>query len=479
MKWLEILREIFSPIGFFLERKRKQCSRLRDQRGSFDTLANDIESAHERSLNLADLRGMEPEYISNMTVHSWKEDADSDTDDDLLTMSPTTIERLDRGPSTADPFKDKLSPEDIELSDAMATSAAAISGYDDNLKVFRLATLLGLEMGASMISNLEAIKKESWFMKLLPLLINVLRGLPLIAVPAVYYSEGDESSIEAGVLTFFAIHLVLAAIGALADTGAQNPNLWGKIARWFIVHVSFVKFVREGLSIDNIGPMPPPVILLSDGGHTENLGILPLLKKKLQKILVVDGGYCSNEKKYGESLLKALMLARRELNCSFIGQGGRDVISDLLDNFVKLQQPNKRKPRHFKFKVEYYENGRKVGEGDILLIRPRDPRKGENSEVKTWEEFGLHLEARDWGTSPYLKGEDVDKLTFCCCVCCNKKSCLSGLSEFLCHKFPNHSTANQFFTPLMFSAYHREGFRACVEAEAAEFLKDNCDVHGV
>ena len=28
----------------------------------------------------------------------------------------------------------------------------------------------------------------------------------------------------------------------------------------------------------------------------------------------------------------------------------------------------------------------------------------------------------------------------------------------------------------MFSAYHREGFRACVEAEAAEFLKDNHDV---
>lgn len=251
------------------------------------------------------------------------------------------------------------------------------------------------------------------------------------------------------------------------------------------MHVSFVRFVREGLSIDNIGPMPPPVMLLSDGGHVENLGILPLLKKQLKKIIVVDGGSYSNENEYGECLLKALMLARRDLNCSFLGQGGRDVISDLLENFVKPQQPEERKkkeekkPRHFKFKVEYYENSHKVGEGEILLIRQRDPRKGENSEVKTWEEFGLHLEARDWGTSPYLKGEDVDKLTFCCCVCCNKKSCLSGLSEFLCHKFPNHSTANQFFTPLMFSAYHREGFRACVEAEAAEFLKDNCDVHEV
>ena len=121
--------------------------------------------ANERSLTLADLEGLDPEYISNMTIHSWKKKGDSDSDNDLLTMSPTTIERLDRDPSTVDPFKDKLRPQDIELSDAMATSAAAISGYDDNLEVIRLSTILGLEMGATVISNLEAIKKEIWLMK--------------------------------------------------------------------------------------------------------------------------------------------------------------------------------------------------------------------------------------------------------------------------------------------------------------------------
>ena len=115
------------------------------------------------------------------------------------------------------------------------------------------------------------------------------------------------------------------------------------------MHVSFVKFVREGLNIENIVPTPPPVMLLSDGGHVENLAILPLLKKKLKKIIVVDGGYYSNEMKYGEDLQRALMLARRDLNCSFIGQGGRDVISDMLENFVRLQKPDERKPRHFRY----------------------------------------------------------------------------------------------------------------------------------
>ena len=157
-----------------LKRKQKWDSVHREQRGSFNSLADDIEPVKKRSLNLADLRDVEPEpepeYISNMTIHSWKEEEDSDSDDDLLTMSPTTIERLDRDPSTVDqspddPFTGKLGPQDIELSEAMATSAAAISRYDNNFEVLRLSTILGLEMGATVISNLEAIKKEGWLMK--------------------------------------------------------------------------------------------------------------------------------------------------------------------------------------------------------------------------------------------------------------------------------------------------------------------------
>ena len=81
----------------------------------------------------------------------------------------------------------------------------------------------------------------------------------------------------------------------------------------------------------------------------ENTGILPLLKKKLKKIVMVDGGYSTDENRYGDDLLKALMLARTELNCSFIGQGGRDVISDLLDTFVKPNKPDVRKPRYYRY----------------------------------------------------------------------------------------------------------------------------------
>ena len=97
-------------------------------------------------------------------------------------------------------------------------------------------------------------------------------------------------------------------------------------------------------SKDNTGLMPPPIMLLSDGGHIENLALLPLLKKRLNKIIVVDGGYKDGQKLYGESLLNALRLARTKLNCSFLSVSKRgeieddndfDVITDLMNTFVK------------------------------------------------------------------------------------------------------------------------------------------------
>ena len=117
------------------------------------------------------------------------------------------------------------------------------------------------------------------------------------------------------------------------------------------MHISYVNFVREIFSKNNIGPMPPPILLLSDGGHVENLAILPLLKRRLPKIIVVDGGYKEEEKFYGESILNAMTLARTKLNCSFVSEDGNDVISDLLERFVKPQAGEY--PRYYKFVLRF------------------------------------------------------------------------------------------------------------------------------
>lgn len=78
--------------------------------------------------------------------------------------------------------------------------------------------------------------------------------------------------------------------------------------------------MRKMLNIVNVGPKPPPVLHLSDGGHYENLGILPLLKRRLENIVIVNGGFTERIDQSAYDLLFALELARTKLNCSFEGR---------------------------------------------------------------------------------------------------------------------------------------------------------------
>ena len=132
--------------------------------------------------------------------------------------------------------------------------------------------------------------------------------------------------------------------------------------------------------------------------------------------------------------------------------------------------------------MQYYqknsdsEGKTKVGEGEILYIVPRHPSKAvKTKEYVTWKDalhdISVELPADQWGNGPELKAEEADRLTFCCCECCHGNTC-RGFSEAMCEAFPQHSTNNQFFTPSMFSAYHREGYRASMEAKVEEFLNE-------
>ena len=106
------------------------------------------------------------------------------------------------------------------------------------------------------------------------------------------------------------------------------------ICRWFTINVAYVSFIRKTISMTNQGPNPPPVLRLSDGGHIENLGILPLLKLRLEKIVAVNGGRTIRDEDYGSTLLAGLDMARKKLGCSFSGMDGRDITEDIRDNFV-------------------------------------------------------------------------------------------------------------------------------------------------
>ena len=118
------------------------------------------------------------------------------------------------------------------------------------------------------------------------------------------------------------------------------------VHRYFAVHVPYISFVRKTIGILNHGPNPPPVLRLSDGGHVENLGILPLLKLRLKKIITVYGGRASSEQAFCNTLLKALEMARKKLRCSFTGLDGRDITEDIRNKLVEKSPGNQ--PRSYR-----------------------------------------------------------------------------------------------------------------------------------
>ena len=237
------------------------------------------------------------------------------------------------------------------------------------------------------------------------------------------------------------------------------------------------------------GPEPPAMLHLSDGGHIENLAILPLLKRRLQRIMVVNGGETVPDSSYGDDLIHAMELARKKLNCCFLSENGSDVLRDIKEKFVN--KAPRQQPRSYRFKVHYYEKDNEHGEdkkgdeGEVILIAPRHPENGipqHRDRVIQEEDWRNIVGSGDWGPGPDLEAAEVDRLTGCCCECCHCDSCCvcsctnkccSCLRKCCWGVFPQHSTANQFFTPAMFSAYHREGYRACVEADAANFLLES------
>lgn len=119
--------------------------------------------------------------------------------------------------------------------------------------------------------------------------------------------------------------------------------------------IFFVRFVRGFLNVSNVGEKPPEYLRLSDGGHYENLALLPLLEKRLEKITIFDGSCNPGGDKYADSLLNALKLAGEKLRCSFFGENGRDVNEDIKDKFLKVIL--KKRLRCYRFRVRYYDEG--------------------------------------------------------------------------------------------------------------------------
>ncbi|KAK3728945.1 hypothetical protein QZH41_016810 [Actinostola sp. cb2023] len=426
------------------------------------------ENVYDRPLTLGDLANVQPEFKCNVTINNWrKTSTERENDYVVLTLSPKDIKRVDYGQEEKE-FRSEefVQPGDIKLSTAMTTSAAVLS--HDQLRV-----VIGLGFGNNIVA--QPGLTTDCMSKVVPLIVQVCFGIITIGFPVALYFHGKTIWEQVGTSLFVCFMIILALI-AILPTGASTPGLIERFTRWCIINIYHVRLLRQVVGVTNNGSTPPPVMSLSDGGHAEILGLLPLFKLRLPRIVVVNGGALKHGDTYASDLLAALKQAREKLRCSFTGISGRDILEDIREKFV--EKPPGNQPRCYRFKVTYYEIsgfvGKEVGEGEVLLLMPRHPEDG-MSRFKDYKwsdldgDVKLDLDESAWGSGPALKASDVDRLSGCCFECCHWKP-FNFILNPLMGRFPFHSTFNQMFTASQFSAYHREGYRACLEGEAAEFL---------
>lgn len=126
------------------------------------------------ALTLDDLDDVTPTYIGCVTVNRWRRTpSPREAHYEVLTMSPHGIERLDRAPEDEE-FHGKLTPMDVYLSDAAATSAAALDPdggrmVNDEAHIRDLKAMLGLSLGASIVADKRHEEKRHFC-------VQVMRG---------------------------------------------------------------------------------------------------------------------------------------------------------------------------------------------------------------------------------------------------------------------------------------------------------------
>ena len=123
-----------------------------------------------QALTLEDLDDVKPIYISGITINKWRRTTSpKEPDYELLTMSPNGIERLDRPPHERE-FDGMLMPMDVHLSDAMATSAAAVDHHmgareGDDASFRDLKVMLGVSMGTTIVADVRHEGKRNCFVQ--------------------------------------------------------------------------------------------------------------------------------------------------------------------------------------------------------------------------------------------------------------------------------------------------------------------------
>jgi len=262
--------------------------------------------------------------------------------------------------------------------------------------------------------------------------------------PRLYFLGDSSLEIWITLGSYLFILFSLAAISTLSP--------WSRV-RPVILEMPFFQMLYQGLKINRISDdehYQPEFMNLSDGGHFENLGLIPLLlNSHIGTIYVADGGH--DPEQSCSDLIKAMEFSRKNLKVQFrsLDSLNSDVDRQLLNSFI-----GERNARKFHFQ---YKRGDSGGEWhDIYYLKPRPSSVEVPPILPISNKCQLH-------TVNQLAENNSKNLHGICCSGCHS-TFFCGCKN-ICGEFPYSETSNQFFTPELFEAMHQQGYMALCEIE--------------
>eukprot|EP00741_Cyanophora_paradoxa_P000866 tig00000448_g836.t1 len=319
---------------------------------------------------LADARHLPFELISCASANLWRVKArtlwrSSTREWDVFTQVPDTEASRPAPPRPAPPRRAPPGPsphgarQRLTIADACSISAAVVSanmGTYTRSDVRPVLVLLGLGLG-------RWVRTARWSpLQALAWGLNMAAFAPFLVAAFTFPRH-----IWVNLLVVPALALLLLLVrGAPRELGLHLSGL------------PMVQLVRQvfGFSFRTFGAgRVPSHVFLSDGGHAENLGLLPLLARRCERLLCVDAGFDPDT--HCTSFLACLEEARQRYGCSFFpGNPARRKMREefLVDFRRRFQEPDPRAgpaPRSHQFFVRYADGT--VGQILYLKTRPLEP----------------------------------------------------------------------------------------------------------
>lgn len=226
--------------------------------------------------------------------------------------------------------------------------------------------------------------------------------------------------------------------------------------------------------------------------------MLALLRLRKKRIIAVDGG--CDKYRVCAAFKSALALARKNLNVEFFSPQDNQKV-DVQQHLQEMLVEN-RVARSIVLRVRYTDYvGAEQGKrervqtwGTFVYLKARSSRDGNYAAPHLSDDFsksltvmppsevlqGLpgssrrhHFETSHAGCNQFDQPEQQRRLHGCCFNWCQ---CSNPVWAFVCKRiwgaFPQHTTANQLFSPTLHRAYHQQGYLAMNWFFAKANMKD-------